>query len=328
MQKILLVTTGGTIASKLEQFNGYSPSGESLKEYLNTSVDILDSIELIHWDFSNILSFAFTPGMVIKLLEGIIDYVKNQKVSGVIVVSGTAMLEEVPYFADLFWNLDTPIVFTGAMRNRSQRDHDGPQNIRNSLIVTLEKNAIGKGVLVCLGGEIYAAKDVYKTHKTSLTPLSAYNTGPLGAVINENQAVFYHSPLNRCTFNKLLYEPLVEIVKVSLGSNGLLIDTLIQQKYKGIVIEALPGGGGVTPDVYDAIKRGKEKAIFVMCPRSIGGSAVSMASGGCGPVDLRKIGVPACGDLASVKAKLFLMAALPNVRNVQEIRDILQKFYP
>ena len=326
-KKLLLVTTGGTISSRYDPANGYSPA-LSAEALLGGGPSPLPDVEVEVWPFSSVLSFAFTPEMLLELVAGVCERIKGPEWLGVVVSQGTAMLEETPYLADLFWWEERPIVFTGAMLNGSEPDWDGPRNIKNAMLAAASPQSRGKGALVCLGGEIHAARDVLKISKTSLAPLCSPVCGPLGLVVNGSEAVYYRAPLRRYMFEKRALETAVEIVKVTLGSDGKIIDAMVALGRKAIVLEALPGGGGVTPAVFEAVKRNADKAIFVMCPRSPLGSAVSKAGGGCGPVDLRKLGVLTAGDFTSVKARLLLMAALPNVAGREELAALLREVCP
>lgn len=332
-KKLLLVTTGGTISSRYDPAKGYSPvkgsdPALSAQALLGGAPLPLPGVEVEVWSFSSILSFSFTPEMVLELVEGVCKRIQGEEWLGAVVSQGTAMLEETPYLADLFWWDERPLVFTGAMFNGSEPDWDGPRNIKNALIAAASPQSRNKGALVCLGGEIHAARDVLKIHKTSLSPLCSPVCGPLGLVVNGEKAVYYRSPLRRYMFEERKIDPAVEIVKVAMGTDGAMIDALVALGKKAIVLEALPGGGGVTPSVYEAVKRNVDKAVFVMCPRSPLGSAVSKAGGGCGPVDLRKLGVITAGDFTSVKARVFLMAALPYAASRQELASLFEEVCP
>lgn len=323
MKKLVLITTGGTISSVYDPQKGYAPALDADRLLGGKPLPIPDAqVETV--PFAAILSFAMTPEMVLRLVELAEEKAADPDVAGIVISQGTAMLEESPYLADLFWRSEKPLVFTGAMLNGSEPDWDGPRNIRNALITAASEDARGKGVLVCLGGEIHAAKEVLKIHKTSLNPLCSVNAGPLGMIVNDRAAI-YRAPLKRTVFAQKRVETAVEIVKVAMGSSGVLVDAMIHAGMKAIVLEALPGGGGVSPQVFESVKRNKDKAIFVMCPRSPGGITVSKAGGGIGPVDQRTIGVLLAGGLTSVKARIFLMAALPQVKDSNEMAKLLDQ---
>ncbi|HOC09170.1 MAG TPA: asparaginase [Bacillota bacterium] len=327
-KKILIVSTGGTISSKYDGEKGYSPviSAQELGSSLGGAEGIAD-IETVQ--FCNVLSFALEPNQVLELVNMIRTRLADEDYAGAVVTQGTATMEETSYLADLMWDVEKPLVFTGAMLNASERDWDGARNVRNSVLVAANPKSRGKGVLVCMGGEIHAARDVSKIHKTSLNTFVSLNVGPLGLVSN-NRVIFYRNPILRKVFAPVeILETNVEILKVSLGSSSKILDLMISEGYKGIVIESLPGGGGVTPEIMDSIRRAQgQDIVFVQTPRSPMGTSVSRASGGCGPWDLRQCGVINGGDLTSVKARILLMVTLPVVDSKMELKAIFDEIAP
>ena len=326
--KVLLISTGGTISSRYDPAKGYSPAltgSDFLADF--PALGELADIEIVQP--CNVLSFALSPATVMHIAETAKQKVIHEGFVGVVVTQGTATLEESSYLADLLWDIDAPLVFTGSMLNSSERDWDGPRNIMNSIIVASSTEARLKGVMICLGGEVHAARDATKIHKTSLAPLVSLNTGPLGMVINKSEVVFHRTPLRRKTFEAETLEPAIDIIKVGIGDDSRLLDASIASGARAIVLEAFPGGGGVTPEIMAAVKRGRARDfIFVMAPRSPVGSTLSGASGGCGPFDLRQCGVITAGDLTAIKARIVLMVALPLTGDVEQIRNIFHEIAP
>ena len=327
MDKVLLVSTGGTISSKYENDGAYSPYIEA-KDFLEGIPEIFNYAQCDTMQFGNTLSFALTPQKIYELVQTIKEMLRNESYCGAVVTQGTATMEETAYLADLLWDLEKPIVFTGAMLNASEKDSDGGRNIINSVITAISKEAIGKGVLVCMAGEIHAARDVAKLHKTSLKAFYSLNFGPVG-IVNNGRAFFYRTPLRRKVFKPDRIENKIDIIKVSLGIDSRLLNASIQSGAKGIVIESFPGGGGVTPEIADTIKEAsKSGIIFVSAPRAPMGSICAMAGGGCGSWDLKHCGVIMGGDLTSIKARILLMVTLPIIKNRKELEDIFLEVAP
>lgn len=326
--KVLVISTGGTISSKYDNEKGYSPSltAGDLTSIL-AGMDKFADVESMQ--FCNVLSFALEPGKVLELINIIKIEMENGEYAGAVVTQGTATMEETSYLADLLWDNDKALVFTGAMLNASEADWDGARNLFNSVRVAADPAAKGKGVLVCMAGEIHAARDVSKIHKSSLNAFASLNTGPIG-LVSDNRVIFYREPVLRKVFTPVTrLETDVEIIKVSLGTGSKLIDVLIANECKGIVLEGFPGGGGVTPQVMKSVSEARNRgAVFVLTPRSPVGSAVSKAGGGCGPWDLRRCGVINGGDLTSVKARILLMVALPLVSSIVELERVFKEIAP
>ncbi|KUO71936.1 MAG: hypothetical protein APF77_04600 [Clostridia bacterium BRH_c25] len=326
--KVLIISTGGTISSKYDNEKGYSPA-VSVQELCSSLFGIENLAEIESIQFCNVLSFALEPNQILDLVNIIRAKIYEGDYAGVVITQGTATMEETSYLADLLWDIDQPLVFTGAMLNASERDWDGARNIFNSVLVAADPMAKNKGALVCMGGEIHAARDVSKVHKSSLNAFVSLNSGPLGMVSN-NKVVFYRNPVLRKVFALVSrLETGTEIIKVSLGAGSKLIDLLVANDYKGIVLEGFPGGGGVTPEIMNSVIKAQDKGVvFVLTPRSPMGSVISRASGGCGPWDLRQCGVINGGDLTSVKARILLMVALPLVSSKAELEGLFNEAAP
>ena len=58
-----------------------------------------------------------------------------------------------PNFLDLTVKTKKPVVVVGAMRPATAISADGPINLYNVVILAGSKEAVGKGVLVCLNDE-------------------------------------------------------------------------------------------------------------------------------------------------------------------------------
>lgn len=326
--RVLIISTGGTILSKPASTGaGYSPhlTGAELIGFEPNVLSWAD-VDVIEW--SSVLSFAFTPESIVNLSKMVTKNLAEDKIAGAVIIQGTATMEETAFLADLLHTSDKPLVFTGAMYSASERDSDGPRNVLNSIIVASSNEARGKGVLVCMNGEIHAARDVIKTHKSSIATFKSPNIGPIGLVNNKEGAIFYTAPLLRRTFNPVI-EPYVDLIKAVLGSDARLLKASVNSGSKGIVIEAFPGGGGVTPAMMEYIIELRSMDFpIVVTPRSILGRPIPQAGGGSGPADLQKCGAIFGGDLSAPKARILLMVALGNYKTTSEIRDVFAPFAP
>src|SRR5690625_3042624 len=308
-RKILVISLGGTITSKYNPGQGYD-SVLSIKDLLEPYEGKYTKVEIDYCDYSQILSFSLTPKMILEVVTFMRTKVDKDGYDGFVVAQGTSALEETSYLADLIWDKEQPVVFTGAMINASEIDSDGPRNLLDSINVAASKEAHGKGVFVSMAGEIHTARDVMKVHKTSINAFKSLNYGEIG-FIDQNKAIFKRNVADRKAFPIHEINSKVDVIKVCHGSDARLLDAAISSGAKGVVLEALPGGGGVTPGIMECVKKHKDSdVIFVLAPRSTLGSVTSRASGGCGPWDLFQCGVINGGDLPSPKARILLMVLL------------------
>lgn len=324
--RVLIVSTGGTILSRSTENEGYTPSltGAELVESLP---GLSEHAEVEVLEFSSVLSFALAPETIVDLSRMIRRRLADDKMAGAVVIQGTATMEETAFLADLLHTSDKPVVFTGAMYSASEPDSDGPRNVLYSVMVASSDNARGKGVLVCMNGEVHAARDVVKMHKSGVAAFESPGLGPIG-LVSKRGIVFYRAPLLRRTFDCGI-EPRVDLVKVVLGSDARLLKASVDSGSRGVVIEAFPGNGGVTPGMMTLIEdlRARDFPV-VVAPRSIGGRLSAGAGGGCGPADLARCGVILAGDLPAPKARILLMVALAACRTTAEIREVFASLTP
>ena len=175
---IAVVSTGGTIASTEDAGGDASP--ELTGSDLVASVPGIDEETDLHTvDFSNVPSPHFTIEQMHELSELVTEFDQNESIQGVVVTQGTDILEESAYFADLCYDGEMPVVFTGAMRNPSLASPDGPANLLTAVRTAESDSASGRGVLVAFNDQIHAAKHVAKTHSMALDTFQSPEFGPL-----------------------------------------------------------------------------------------------------------------------------------------------------
>jgi L-asparaginase len=325
---LLLVSTGGTIASRLTgDGTRYQPeiSGADLLGNL-PFVDREVTIELE--EFSMKPSYMLTMAEINDLIKVVRTQARRPDVAGVVLTMGTAAIEELSYLLDLLVGDSVPVVLTGAMLNASQAGYDGLRNLQDAIRVALDPGAMGRGVLVCMAGEVHAARDVVKHHKTSVVSFTSAPNGPL-ALADADRVTWLRRPRGRRTLGDVVPVEPVDLIKATLGCNGRQVRSALGAGACGLVIEGFPGAGGVTVDLFEAIQDAIANGIPVLTTsRSPLGRVVPLAGGGAGPRDLAEIGCIPCGDLPAVKARLLLMCVLAVTRSIHELRAILAEVAP
>ena len=100
------------------------------------------------------------------------------------VVQGTDAIEETAFAYDLLLASDKPVVVTGAMRDASAPDYDGPRNSPTLCAARSTPELSGNGVLVVLDGTVIAADKVIKTDTTALNTFQARDGEPLAQLVD------------------------------------------------------------------------------------------------------------------------------------------------
>ena len=151
--------------------------------------------------FSNMPSPYYTPQKWFELSQKVNEILARSDVSGVsgvIITQGLDAMEETAYFLDLTNKIDKPIVCTGAKRDASQWDTDGPRNILNSVRVAIVKEAIRQGTMVVLNSQINAAREATDTSKERF---ETFKSGPAGILgyVDDDRILFIRKSLRRQT---------------------------------------------------------------------------------------------------------------------------------
>lgn len=310
LPRCVLLSTGGTIASRIDAATGLAVPTLSGKDLLGSLPEIEGQIEVDVEDFARIPSPHMCPEQWLRLHTRITELLADDTITGVIVSHGTGLLEETAWFLDLTVRSQKPVILIGAQRNSSEGDHDGPRNLLAALQVCAHEDARGKGVLVVLNNHINAARDVSKTHTFNVDTFNSGDWGHLGTV-NHGRVDFQRSPLKRLT---MAYDgqalPRVDVVPMYAGASGSLINAAVADGAQGIVIQAL-GAGHVNPSFANAIKGQLQSGVPVVVstrsPR--GGTRACYGFEGSSQL-LQNEGAALAGDLSAWKARIVLMLAL------------------
>ena len=328
LPRVAMVATGGTIASTVQgRDGGYEPrlAAADLLETIRGSQVFANIDEM---DFRSTPGFALTIDDVVQLSRMLHVKLEDPGIVGAVVTCGTAAMDEVSYLLDLLLDSAKPIVLTGAMLHASRLGYDGSRNLSDALRVAIDPTASGRGVMVTLGGEIHAARDVQKLHRTALAPLISWPAGPLG-IADADKVVWIRPPRGRHSFGPIDPVGPVDIIKVVLGCDDRMVRAALTSGARGLVIEGMPGGGGVPLAMMCALREAIASHVPVIATsRSPFGRILSIAGGGSGPSDLAAAGAIPCGDLAPAKARLFLMCALAVTEDLSVIRELLTKVAP
>ena len=307
--KVVLLATGGTIASRYDPALGRTVASQRAEDLLEVLPQLAGVPDIEVENFATIPSFDMSVQFAFSLARRIGEVLARSDVAGVVVTHGTDTMEETSYLADLLVESDKPAVFTGAQRAHDDPQSDGPFNLRNALLVAASPLARGLGVVICFNGTIHAARDVTKVHASAVETFQSYERGALG-VVDGGKVVIYRRPLLRRSFKIDQLEERVELFRLALGVDLRGLEAAIERGIAGLVIEAFGRGNGPTR-LSALVRLATQKSIVVLvtsrCPA---GRVEPLYGGGGGGRDLADAGALFVGDLKGPKARLLLMVLL------------------
>jgi L-asparaginase len=305
-----LITTGGTIVSRIDPATGLAMPVLSGEELLQTLRGFGEAGEVEVHDFCRVASPQLGPEHWVGLQPLAQSLLDREDIAGVVVSHGTATLEDTAWFLDLTLRTDKPLVVTGAQRNASMPDFDGPRNLLTALKICRSPAARGQGVLVALNEHINAAREATKTHTVDVETFQSGEWGYLGSVVND-QVTFHRTPTRRLHLSLTARSlPAVDIVAMYPGASGALVTAAAECGARGIVVQAV-ASGHVNEAMEDAIRavlaRGVAVVVSTRIPR--GGTRAGYGFAGSSQ-RLVQAGAVLAGDLSPWKARIVLMLAL------------------
>lgn len=317
-KKVVLISTGGTIASKKDPKTGLLAAGALTGEELSQMCELTTYLDVEVISVFQIPSIHMTFDHLLILKEKMKEVFKDEDVAGIVVTHGTDTLEETSYFLDLTISDHRPVVVTGSQRGPTDLGTDAFVNLRQAIMLAANEDCQSIGTIVLFNERIFSARYVRKAHASNLAGFTSFGFGYLGIVDGENIFI-YQKPIKREIYSLTSNLPYVEIIKYSLGSDGRLIRALVDQGAKGIILEA-PGRGHVHPSAVQHIQYAIQSGIPVILTTNALEGEVKLVYDFAGSVNnLQSEGVVLGRDFDSKKARIRLAVMLASgVTNIQE----------
>ncbi|WP_251555260.1 asparaginase [Neobacillus muris] len=309
MRKVVLLTTGGTIASKPNKESGKLSSGALTGEELASMCHLPKDIEVIVESVFQKASIHITFDDLLILKNKIEDYYRDQSISGVVVTHGTDTMEETAYFLDLSIHDSRPVVVTGSQRSPEDLGSDVFTNLRHAIYSACSPDLRDAGAVVVFNERIFAARYVKKEHASNIQGFNAFGFGYLGIIDNDEVQIF-QKPIKREHYQISSPIPQVDIIKCYIGADGKFIKAARESGVSGIVLEGV-GRGQVAPSMMQEIEQAIKEGIKIVITTSAEEGAVYTTYDYQGSAyDLYKKGAILGSDYDSKKARIKLAVAL------------------
>ena len=319
-KNILLLTTGGTIASK-PGGQGLEPQRsdvmerelEQLRTYYRITVR-----DLICLDSSNIKAEEW---------QLIARHIYEDRVGfdGVVVSHGTdTMAYTASAVTFMLPNIDIPVVFTGSQLPLADMLSDGPENLRTAFAMAASGHP---GVFLAFDRKVMLGCRAVKVRASGFSAFESVNARYAAQVTNRGLAVDT-SVLPVPGGPPRLAEALsqnVFLLKLTPGLNPAVFDVLAAMGYKGIVIEAFGlGGVNVLHKGLRGIRRAVEDGISVVVTTQCLYDSSDLRVYQVGN-QLLDLGVIQGRDMTTEAAMTKLMWALGQNMNPEQVKDLFEK---
>ncbi|GAB3361015.1 MULTISPECIES: asparaginase [Giesbergeria] len=307
---LVVLGTGGTIAGTAVCSSdnlGYSAAQRSVQVLLDGVGTVPVGIDLVSEQVAQVDSKDMDAAIWQALAARCQHYLRDPQVCGMVITHGTDTLEETAWFLHSVLPASKPVVLTCAMRPATALFADGPQNLRDAVVVATQPGA--QGVTVVCAGQIHAAQRVQKVHPYRLNAFDSGDGGVLGWV-EEGRVrmaqpwvtVALEADVEKAVLPSAACWPRVEIVVSHAGASAATVDALVASGVQGLVVAAT-GNGTIHQALIPALERAEAMGVAVLVStRCVQGALVSTPN--------RPPRWPWAPGLSPVKARITLLLQL------------------
>ncbi len=329
LPKILLISTGGTIASRIDYRTGGVTPALTAAE-LNASVPELSKIANIDTEvlFSE-YSENLLPEHWVKIAEKL-NWCAKSEYKGIIVAHGTDTMQYTA--AALSFSLSgypKPVALVGSQRSSDRPSSDAALNLiaATKFLIETEVNGIFVVMHNSTSDDDVACHWGTRVRKNHTSKRNAFQTvGGTPAFIVKKDIIEkdpLFNPVQKAFNPKINFNSKVMLIKYYPGLDPALMENVVNMGYQAIIFEGT-GLGHVGKVLYKAIEHAKRKGLFIgMTSQCIDG-IVRMTVYDSGR-DLLNLGVVPLGNMIPETALVKAMWALGNSKDVNGMEKMMKE---
>ncbi|MBR6234784.1 MAG: asparaginase [Spirochaetales bacterium] len=317
MRRILLIGTGGTIASR-QTDDGLAPS-LSISELLEKVPEIAElcvpeCLQLFNMDSTNI-----RPEHWLEIARTIRE--NYSRYDGFVITHGTdTMAYTAAGLSYLIQDSPKPIVITGAQISVAQGDSDARRNMIDSFLCASDSRS--HGVLIVFSGSVILGTRARKNYTKRFAAFASANY-PEVARIQSGHVFWFvtQEPEGDVVFSDSLC-PNVGLIKLFPGITEDVI-TFMTDHYDGLVVECF-GVGGLPEyyEFYSHIRRSAQKGTLIVMTTQVPNDGSDLTLYKVGHKLTQEPNVLEARDMTSEAALAKLMWILGRTRDVKEAKRL------
>jgi glutamyl-tRNA(Gln) amidotransferase subunit D len=334
LPKVVIMSTGGTIASRVDYRTGAVRSALSASDLYGVVPELSDIARIETEIIFSLYSENITPQHWGKIAKAVADKI-SLGANGVVIAHGTdTMAYTAAALSFALQNLPVPVIIVGAQRSSDRPSSDAATN----LIGAVEAAARAPFAEVTLAMHqtvsdttivFHRGTRVRKCHTSRRDTFKSINASPIATVLAGTKQISmltndYHK---RDSDSKLVLKPAfsdkVALIKFHPGLDPTVIDWYLDRGFKGILLEG-SGLGHVSKFCFDAIKTADERGVLVALASQCIWGRVNMNVYDTGR-DLLNRGVVPLDDMFPETALVKLMWALGQTNDSEKAKILLKQ---
>ena len=268
MKKVLMIATGGTIASK-DSGQGLTPAitSEEILGYVPAIGELcqVEAIQLMNLDSTNI-----TPSHWLEMARAVEEH--YDEYDGFVITHGTdTMAYTAAALSYLIQYSQKPIVITGSQKSICLENTDARLNLYNSFLYAADDGS--HGVSLVFDGKVILGTRARKERTKSFNAFSSVDYPELG-VIRDGKLIRYLAELEYRT-RPVFYHQLEERILLLTLIPGMGADALeaLRDRYEAVILQSfgvggLPGGasGSLAQAMEAWLEEGKTILMMTQVP--------------------------------------------------------------
>jgi glutamyl-tRNA(Gln) amidotransferase subunit D len=340
LPKVALISTGGTIASKIDYRTGGVHAALSADELYASVPELANHASIDPEVLMSEYSENLKPEHWTLIAEKVAKKIETDKYSGLVVSHGTdTMHYTAAALSFALQNLPVPVVLVGAQRSSDRPSSDAALNLLGAIIFAAESKYPGVFVAMHVGISddtvaCHMGTRVRKNHTSRRDAFESIDITPIALVRNNEiemqledqnrlEEIFRYNPVRVPFRVNTKFENKVMLFKYYPGFDPTLIEHAIKAGYRAIVLEGT-GLGHVGKECFPALKKAVGAGLMVCMTSQCIWGRVRMTVYDTGR-DLLDIGVIPLSDMISETATVKAMWALANSKDVEDAKKIMQE---
>jgi glutamyl-tRNA(Gln) amidotransferase subunit D len=327
LPRIALISTGGTIASKIDYRTGGVHAALSASELYQSVPELTSHAsidpEVLLSEYSENLKPDHWAMIAVKVAEK----VKSEKYRGIVVSHGTdTMHYTAAALSFALQGLSIPVVLVGAQRSSDRPSSDAALNLLGATIFAVKSEYAGVFVAMHAGTSddaiaCHVGTRVRKNHTSRRDAFESIDATPVALVRNnsvemQKSEIMLAKRSGGSLATKTKFDDRVALLKYHPGFDPKLIEHAARSGYRAIILEGT-GLGHVSKECFPALRKAVNEGLMVCMASQCIWGRVRMTVYDTGR-DLLDIGVVPLSDMISETATVKAMWALANTKDAKK----------